>query len=228
MNLSIEIPQDIITINKNDIEKISNKKGVYYLYNKDEKLIYIGKSKNVKSRIKQHLASSRFKAEIFKISYFIVETSVEIDIYETYLIDKFKPIHNVGKTFYKTDERDELRRKQRKLELLKKKEKLQKQEEEKRKQLEIDSEKFLRSKEHSKEIAEEEFDKENIQHSLKDIGDCHSYQFDYTNKNGKVLKVNVTANKPSDQALTNFAKKIKDILIDYYTDEENNKACKIS
>lgn len=224
MNLSIEIPQDMITINKDNVEKISSKKGVYYLYNKDEVLIYIGKSKNVKSRIKQHFASSRFKADIFKISYFIVETSVELDIYETYLIDKFKPIHNIGKTFYKTDERDELRRKQKRLEISKKEEKLQKQEEEKRKQLEIDAEKFIKSKEHSREIKTED----NIQHSLKDIGDCHSYQFDYTDKNGKVLKVNVTANKPSDQALTNFARKIKDILIDYYTDEENNKACKIS
>ena len=39
----------------NIIEDLKNITGVYYIYNKDGIIIYIGKSKNIKNRMNQHL-----------------------------------------------------------------------------------------------------------------------------------------------------------------------------
>lgn len=140
INLTDKILEDITTINMNDIEKIPNKKGIYYFYNNKKELIYLGKTKNLNRRVKQHLTSSSFKDSIYEISFFIVENNIQLDIYETYLINELKPIYNIGKTFYKIDEKEETEKKEKELAILKKKENFRKQQEEHREQqLEIDT-----------------------------------------------------------------------------------------
>ena len=58
----------------NIIEDLKNITGIYYIYNKDGIIIYIGKSKNIKNRVNQHLTgltkkSINIQLEINSVSY---------------------------------------------------------------------------------------------------------------------------------------------------------------
>ena len=58
----------------NIIEDLKNITGIYYIYNKDGIIIYIGKSKNIKNRVNQHLTgltkkSLNIQLEINSVSY---------------------------------------------------------------------------------------------------------------------------------------------------------------
>lgn len=70
-------------------------KGIYIFYNKNYVPVYIGQSKD--NLIKRSIQSYKLrKDEIKYVSYSITELSeVDIDIYEIYLINKFKPDCNI-------------------------------------------------------------------------------------------------------------------------------------
>lgn len=82
---------------KEFINCIERKKGLYFLYDKNETLIYIGKSINLGIRM---LASIRERGAYF-ISICETLTKSEMHIYETYYILKEKPLLN--KQFSETD-----------------------------------------------------------------------------------------------------------------------------
>jgi len=64
--------------------------GIYKLYN-GGKLVYIGKSTNIGRRVKQHRSDSAFLFD-YVISY---EIAVEdLEVVETALIKKYKPVYN--------------------------------------------------------------------------------------------------------------------------------------
>ena len=64
--------------------------GVYFLYNENDDIIYIGKSSNLDKRIK---TSFRLKdAEYVRVAE--VKNKIDATIYESYYIAKFKPILN--------------------------------------------------------------------------------------------------------------------------------------
>ena len=63
--------------------------GIYKLY-KDYKLVYIGKSKCIKSRIKEHLKTKEFNS----FDFTLMSNKSDINLMEIYLIDKYKPILN--------------------------------------------------------------------------------------------------------------------------------------
>lgn len=71
----------------------------YYVYKYvfDDEIVYIGKSKNIDARIKQHEAEEKFKAYIKRCKIYVAEcvNSVEMDIIERALINQYKPILNV-------------------------------------------------------------------------------------------------------------------------------------
>jgi excinuclease UvrABC nuclease subunit len=71
--------------------------GIYkYVYN--NKIIYIGKSdSSIYNRIKTHINEDKFQPYLkeCKIYYFVTSNPAETKVYETYLIDKYKPILNV-------------------------------------------------------------------------------------------------------------------------------------
>ena len=71
------------------IDESYDNSGVYVLYKKSD-IIYIGKSKNIKKRIDQHKADKDFD----KVKSIIFKNESYIDIYEPYLINKYKPILN--------------------------------------------------------------------------------------------------------------------------------------
>lgn len=76
------IPECLLKFLKNN----SNILGVYRLY-KDNEIIYIGKSVNIKSRISQHIKDK----EIDSYDYCEFANESDMNIYELYYIDKFKP-----------------------------------------------------------------------------------------------------------------------------------------
>lgn len=52
------------------ISQAPNKTGVYYIHNKDGKLIYIGKSRNMKKRINQHFTGSSIKSKKIQLEVY--------------------------------------------------------------------------------------------------------------------------------------------------------------
>jgi excinuclease ABC subunit C len=88
------------------LEKIKNlttKPGVYLHKNKDNKIIYVGKAKNLRNRIKSYfqqgrLVDAKTKAMVSHIAdfdYIVVDTENEAFILEDNLIKKYKPKYNI-------------------------------------------------------------------------------------------------------------------------------------
>ena len=71
---------------------------VYRFLDKNEKIIYIGKTGDMDSRIRNHIDSGHLPLSCYKtiekIEYIEVPTKVDMDILELYLINKFKPFFN--------------------------------------------------------------------------------------------------------------------------------------
>jgi len=86
-----------------DIEKVKNlpqKCGVYYFYDSDDNLIYIGKSKNIRKRVYSHFNNDktqralRMKSEIVQIGYEITGNELIALLLESEEIKKNKPCYN--------------------------------------------------------------------------------------------------------------------------------------
>lgn len=69
---------------------IRRKTGIYKLYNKNKKLIYIGKSINLENR----LVTSAKDKKAYYFKYTLINNKPDTDIYEIYYIAKFKPEKN--------------------------------------------------------------------------------------------------------------------------------------
>ncbi|PWH81300.1 exonuclease domain-containing protein [Brumimicrobium oceani] len=82
------------------IEEIPKSTGVYKFYNEDNRLIYIGKSKNIKTRVQQHLKNVKTKKginmskEIVRVEYDITGSEAIALIHESNLIKKHQPHFN--------------------------------------------------------------------------------------------------------------------------------------
>jgi hypothetical protein len=79
-------------------------KGIYLFYNSDKELLYIGKTSRIQSRFLQHSNTANTFEDDWrnKISYaevFELKSSCDREIYETYLINKLRPKHNVDKVY---------------------------------------------------------------------------------------------------------------------------------
>lgn len=82
------------------IDELPAKIGIYKFYNEEQQLIYIGKSKNIKSRIGQHLRNTttnkaiRMQKEIVRIDYELCGTELIALIKESILIKSHQPTYN--------------------------------------------------------------------------------------------------------------------------------------
>ena len=81
------------------IEDLPSKTGVYYIHNEAGKLIYIGKSKNIKKRINQHFTgidvkSKKIQAEVFTVTYEETGSELIALLKESEEIKINKPIYN--------------------------------------------------------------------------------------------------------------------------------------
>ncbi|MCP4336352.1 MAG: GIY-YIG nuclease family protein [Mycoplasma sp.] len=87
---------------KINFKDIPNQPGIYKFKNKYNKVIYIGKSKNLKSRITQYKNGSinsfktiKMMKEATKLEYLITNNNKEAFILERNLIKEYKPIYNI-------------------------------------------------------------------------------------------------------------------------------------
>lgn len=88
-------------ISRNEIEKIPRQPGVYYFKNKKDKIIYVGKAKNLYKRILSHFSNNsphknkqEFLREIRKISHQVCGTELQALILENIEIKKIWPAQN--------------------------------------------------------------------------------------------------------------------------------------
>jgi DNA polymerase-3 subunit epsilon len=81
------------------IDNLPSKTGVYYIHNEAGKLIYIGKSKNIKKRINQHFTgidvkSIKIQREVFSVTYEETGSELIALLKESEEIKIHKPIYN--------------------------------------------------------------------------------------------------------------------------------------
>lgn len=76
---------------------------IYKMYDENEELLYIGKTTNIRNRIKQHFSKDTiekqpWKEDVFRVEYFELYTKVDMDIAELYLIATERPKYNESST----------------------------------------------------------------------------------------------------------------------------------
>src|SRR5690606_28759094 len=81
------------------ISNLPSLPGVYFFYDNENRLIYIGKSINIQKRVKQHFSGKdrkSFKIQLFtkKIAFEVTGSELIALLYESDLIKKNKPIYN--------------------------------------------------------------------------------------------------------------------------------------
>ena len=74
---------------------MSYKNCIYRFFNQKDEIIYIGKAKNLKTRLSNHTHLPReCYEEMVKIEYCCLTSEDELDLAERYLIPKYKPKYN--------------------------------------------------------------------------------------------------------------------------------------
>ncbi len=94
---------DIFDQLKERIKDYPTQSGVYLMKNNADKIIYIGKAKNLRNRVRSYFAdlrdhSAKTKAlvqNIFEIEYLLTKTEVEAFLLEASLIKKHRPKYNI-------------------------------------------------------------------------------------------------------------------------------------
>ena len=84
------------------ISSLPNKAGVYQYFDKNQRILYIGKAKNIKKRVssyftkKQQYAKTKMMvSKIRDIKYFVVPTEMDALLLENNLIKKYQPKYNI-------------------------------------------------------------------------------------------------------------------------------------
>ena len=82
------------------LDEVPSKTGIYKFYNEENQLIYIGKSKQIRTRIDQHLRNTKSKKgarmakEITRIEFDLTGSELIALLLESQLIKQYKPIFN--------------------------------------------------------------------------------------------------------------------------------------
>jgi hypothetical protein len=115
----ITIPTPDVTITKQDAPELSNiygftdfhliprdQGGIFMFYNDKEELLFVGKARKLRPRIKKHFEDTvsvikMNRDEVTKIDVCIVEDPVHREIYETYIINELKAKYNVDKVLFR-------------------------------------------------------------------------------------------------------------------------------
>ncbi|MGG4489114.1 nucleotide excision repair endonuclease [Metabacillus idriensis] len=83
-----------------------DKGGIFMFYNINEELLFVGKARKLRQRIKKHFEDTvspikNNRDEVHEIAVCIVDNAVDREIYETYIINELQAKYNVDKVFYK-------------------------------------------------------------------------------------------------------------------------------
>lgn len=76
---------------------------VYVCYNKDDKIIYVGRTQDIESRMYNHYLNDYWWEFVDKIYIGITNSETDMAIYEIYYINKYKPIYNTKDKFSDSD-----------------------------------------------------------------------------------------------------------------------------
>ncbi|WP_217597661.1 nucleotide excision repair endonuclease [Cohnella sp. GbtcB17] len=117
--IQITAPTPDVTIYKQEAPELSHiygftdfiliprdKAGIFMFYNDNDELLFVGKARKLRPRIKKHFEDSTSvmkdkRDEVTKIEVCLVEDPVHRELYETFIINEFKAKYNVDKVFYK-------------------------------------------------------------------------------------------------------------------------------
>ncbi|HHX71045.1 MAG: excinuclease ABC subunit UvrC [Miniphocaeibacter sp.] len=88
---------------REELKRLPDKPGVYMMFNEDNEIIYVGKAKNLKKRVRQYFTSTSNQTEkvvemvkhIKRFEYIIVDNEVESLILESNFIKDKKPKYNI-------------------------------------------------------------------------------------------------------------------------------------
>jgi len=83
-----------------------DKGGIFMFYNDKRELLFVGKARKLRPRIKKHFEDSvsvmkPHREEVAFIEACVVEDPVHREIYETYIINEGKAKYNIDKVFYR-------------------------------------------------------------------------------------------------------------------------------
>lgn len=83
-----------------------DKGGIILFFNKDDELLFVGKARKLRPRVKRHFEDSvspikEHRDEVNKIAVCVVDDPMEREIYETYIINNLQAKYNIDKVFYK-------------------------------------------------------------------------------------------------------------------------------
>jgi len=86
----------IKTLKSSQISSLPHQPGVYLFYDKEKSPLYIGKSSDLKERVKNHFNQPKFKDNLFiekikKVGYIPLPSETEALILESQLIKKYQP-----------------------------------------------------------------------------------------------------------------------------------------
>lgn len=76
--------------------------GVYVMYNSDDDVLYVGKSKNLGARMRSHLRLTPFFHDIERLVLWACVGGYEREVLETHLIEELRPMHNKSKTYFRS------------------------------------------------------------------------------------------------------------------------------
>ena len=87
---------------KSVIKELPQKSGVYQYFDNNDKLLYVGKAKNIKKRVSsyftkkhEHAKTKLLVSKIRDVKYFVVPTEMDALLLENNLIKKHQPKYNV-------------------------------------------------------------------------------------------------------------------------------------
>jgi len=87
---------------ENLIKTLPNKPGIYQYYDKDERIIYVGKAKNLKKRVSSYFTKTHqvgkvrvLVKKITDIKFIVTETELDALLLENNLIKKYQPRYNI-------------------------------------------------------------------------------------------------------------------------------------
>jgi excinuclease UvrABC nuclease subunit len=83
-----------------------DKGGIFMFFNRNEQLLYVGKARKLRQRIKKNFEDSlspirKHRDEVYKIEVCVIDDPMEREIYETYIINTLQAKYNIDKVFYK-------------------------------------------------------------------------------------------------------------------------------
>ena len=87
---------------KDKVKSLPQSPGIYQYFDKDGKIIYIGKAKTLKSRVSSYFNRTQDSGktrilvrQIMDIKFLVVDTEVDALLLENNLIKKYKPKYNI-------------------------------------------------------------------------------------------------------------------------------------